>query len=168
VRFDLKYSTNNGTSWKPVATGVTGSSYDWTVPALPNNSSSCRVLITAYDTSNKKAGTAVSARPFAIAVVKLDTPNGGEDLASGSVSTTLWTTNATLRPVAKVKLQYSLTGGAAWKTITTLAGNAGSYSWSVPTVTSSKPRCMVRVVLQDAAGRGLGKDASDASFTIHP
>ena len=77
-------------------------------------------------------------------------------------------TNATLKPVAKTKLQYTINGGSTWKTIATLTGNPGSYDWTVPAVSGAKPNCKVRVTLLDSAGASLGKDLSDAVFTMHP
>src|SRR5439155_6143198 len=109
--------------------------------------------------------TDTSDRPFTIEVVRLDSPNGGQDLTSGTQTMIGWNTNATMRPVAKVRLQYTLNGGGAWKSITMLTGNPTSYAWTVPTVSNAQSNCKVRVVLQDASGKGLGKDDSNATFT---
>ena len=34
TKFNLAYSTNNGSTWRSIASNVTGSSYDWQVPRL--------------------------------------------------------------------------------------------------------------------------------------
>ncbi|MDD5011171.1 MAG: agmatine deiminase family protein, partial [Phycisphaerae bacterium] len=47
---DLYYSTNKGSSWNPIATGLSNTgSYDWTVPSA--ESTECRIRAVAYDAS---------------------------------------------------------------------------------------------------------------------
>lgn len=50
----------------------------------------------------------------------------------------------------------------------TLAGDETSYDWPVPTVTTLKTKCKVKMVLQDANGIAPGSDISDAFFTLAP
>ena len=47
---DLQYTTNNGSSWANIATGVTGTSHSWAIP-IEINSTSCRVKVITYDSS---------------------------------------------------------------------------------------------------------------------
>ena len=168
AKFDLQYSINNGSTWKPIATGIVGRSYDWTVPALTANTLKGKVRVIARTASNAKAGVDPSDAPFTIEVMRLDSPNGGESLTSGATATIRWTTNATVRPVAKTKVLYSINGGSSWKAITTLNGNPGTLDWTVLTVTAAKTNCKVRVILQDQAGATLGKDDSNLKFTVNP
>ena len=143
AKFDLQYSVDNGATWKPVATGVTGMSYDWTVPVQKANKPKSRVRVTARTGSNTKVGTDHSDAPFTIEVVRLDYPNGGERVASGATATIRWTTNATAKSVAKTKVLYTTDGGTTWKAITTLTGNPGTFDWMVPAVPASKANCKV-------------------------
>jgi uncharacterized repeat protein (TIGR01451 family) len=168
VAFNLDYSITNGSKWKSIVKGVGGRSYGWTVPATKNNKPASKVRITSYDAAAKKLGTDTSDAAFTIEVVRVNSPNGGESLTSGTIASITWSSNATVRPVTKVKLQYSTSGGSKWKTITTiLTGNPGTYDWTVPVFAASMPNCKVRVTLQDGAG-SLAKDDSNATFTMHP
>jgi len=166
VKFDLQYSINNGSTWKTMASKVTGTSYDWYVPAPANNKTSCRVRVTGFNSSGRKVGKDISDSAFTIEVAKVTSPDGGETLKSGDIQTITWRSNETIRPVASVKLFYSTNGGTSWKAIKTLAGNPGRYDWTVPNVSSSN--CKIRVVLQGAGGATVGNDVSDGFFTIQP
>jgi hypothetical protein len=166
--FKLHYSLDDGTTWDPIADGLTGTTYyDWTVPVLPNNKKTCRVRIQEF-ASGKKIGEKKSS-PFTIEVTRLTSPNGGDFVPSGGTWPITWTTNQTMDTVDKVKLTYTLDNGLTWKPITTLTGgNPGTHVWDVPTVKFDKTKCKVKVVLKDAAGKVVGSDVSDSPFTITP
>ncbi len=166
--FNLKLSTDNGMTWGTIATNVTGNSYDWAVPVPANNKRKCLIKVIAFNSSNVKIGADRSDLPFTIEVVRLSSPNGGETLKSGNAYDITWTTNATKRPVARVKLFYTKDGGLTWNLINTLTGNPGTYTWTVPNVTTTKTKCRVKVVLKDSAGNTVGSDGSDSFFTITP
>jgi predicted outer membrane repeat protein len=166
--YTLKLSMDNGMTWSTIASNITGNSYNWDVPIPWNNKRKCFIKVIAFNASNVKIGADSSDGPFTIEVIKLNTPNGGETLTSGSTYNITWTTNQTIRPVSKVILSYTLDGGVTWKAIPAIAGNPGTYSWTVPTVSTSKTKCKVKVVLKDSAGNTIGSDVSDAFFTINP
>ena len=168
VKFDLQYSIDNGTTWATIATNVTETSYNWSVPTPTANKKQCFVKVTGYNSSGTKVGEDISDLKFTIEVVRLNSPNGGETLKSGTVHTITWTTNGTVRPVAKAKLFYSLDGGTTYTLIKTLTGNPGSTNWTVPTVTATQTKCKVKVVLKDSGGVTIGQDASNKNFTITP
>ena len=156
VKFRLRYSINGGSTWKTIAKNVTGTSYSWTVPIPNNNKPNCFVNVTGYNASGGIIGEDTSDGPFTIEVVKVTSPDGGEVLHPGEPWPITWRTNQTIRPVASVKLYYSINGGASWKPIQTV----------VPNVSSSN--CKVKVVLKDAFGKTVGSDVSDGVFTIQP
>ena len=167
--FTLQLSTDNRQTWKTIARNVNGTSYDWRVPVPENNKPKSFIKVVAYDSSNNIIGADRSDRAFIIEVVKVTAPNGGETLRSGSTYTITWRTNATIRPVAKVQLFYTLDGGASWKGIKTFTGtNPGSFDWKVPAVDDIKTQCKVRVVLRDSDNVVIGSDVSDGYFTITP
>jgi hypothetical protein len=166
--FKLQYSTNNGTTWKGIARGVKGSSYNWKVPTPVYNKPKCLVKITGYNISGIQVAEDVSDSTFKIEVVRLTSPNGGETLISGTVHTITWLTNGTIRLVAMTGLYYTDNSGSTWKLITTLEGNPGSYTWTIPSVTSKKTRCKVKVVLIDKNEKIVGRDSSNKYFTIKP
>lgn len=66
VKFTLKYSLNNGKSWKKIAKKVEGSSYAWDVPELKKSKTACLIQVTGYDDSGRKKGKDTSDAPFTI------------------------------------------------------------------------------------------------------
>jgi hypothetical protein len=173
VNFKLSFSTDNGITWTPIHTGfVAGTSLDWTVPTPAGNKKKCLVKIVGFDASNKKLGTDTSNAPFTIEVVRLTSPNGGgAPLISGAPLTVTWTIFDTIQPITKVKLLFTKNGGATWSPLATLPTGTyppGDYTQpvTVPTVTGSKTKCKVKVVLMNAAGVAKGNDVSDTVFTV--
>ena len=170
VKFKLRYSADNGLTWIPIPkTGdfIQDTIYDWQVPKPTGNKKKCLVRVTGFDDKGKSVGTDKSDATFTIEVVKVTSPNGGEDLTSGSNPPITWETNATKGTVRKVTLSYTLNNGITWKPIVTLSENPGVYNnWMVPT--RSSPNCKVKVVLKNASGTVIGSDVSDTVFTIGP
>ena len=166
--YKLKYSLNNGKKWKLIDSGeIIDTSYDWPVPIPRKNQTKCLMKVIGYDAFQKKLDADRSDWGFTIEVVKVTWPNGGETLTPGDISTITWTTNATKKQVAEVKLFYTKNGGKTWNKIDTLDGNPGSYGeWTVPDVPKVKRKCLFKVVLKDANGNTLGSDTSDSYFTI--
>ena len=165
-KFKLLYSTNNGATWILITSVATGTRYDWTVPKPVSNQNSCYVKVVAYSASNVKVGEDKSDKPFAIGVVKLFSPNGGEVLESGVIHQIQWEINGTKYPVATVKLYYTINSGTTWSLITTLDGSFRSYDW-IPLVQITKTKCKVKVAITDTKGVTT-PDMSDGYFTIQP
>jgi len=168
VRFNLFYSTNNGSSWRTIARNVTGTSYQWNIPAVVRNKKQCKVKVVGYNARGGRIASAISAGTFAIQVVRLTSLNGSQELASGTSSTIEWTTYSTARDVAKAKLVYTLNGGRRWKKIENLSSNPGSYTWTVPDADNTFTECKVKVILKAAGGSTVGIDESDDFFSISP
>ena len=165
VKFDLKYSTDNGATWT-LLKSVTGlNCTNWEIPVVTANKTKCRVKVIGYDSNGVKVGEDISDKPFTIEVVRVTSPNGGETLKTANTWTIRWVTNKTVKPVAKTVLKYT-TDGTNWNPLKTLIGNPGSFNWKVPNVLSS--RCKVKVVLKNASGNIVGSDVSDKVFTIMP
>ena len=170
VKFKLWYSVDNGLTWTPIPkTGdfIQDTIYDWQVPKPTANKKKCLVRVKGFDDKGKRVGADKSDATFTIEVVKLTSPNGGENLTSGSNPPITWETNATKSPVTKVILSYTLNNGIKWKPIDTLSENLGVYSdWIVPI--GSSLNCKVKVVLKNASGTVIGSDVSDGVFAIGP
>lgn len=164
MKFDLLYSLNNGTTWKPLASDVSSMSYTWIVPRPLKNKKKCLIKVIGYNSTDEKIGEDISDSTFTIEVVKLISPDGGESLTSGSKHTITWITNETKKPVAKAKLFYTKDGGSTWTLIKTVTNNPGSYNWAVPDVPSSS--CKVKAVLKDSNGNTVGTDISNGYFAI--
>ena len=91
------------------------------------------------------------------ASVTVTSPNGGESFVGGSTQSITWTASG----VTNVKLEYTL-DGSTWSVITSsTAASAGSYTWTVPSSTTTT----ARVRVSDAAN-SLITDTSNAAFTI--
>jgi hypothetical protein len=153
---NLYYSTDNGTAWTSIATSETNDgSYTWTVPDVV--SSSCLVKVedvgstSVYDVSNAVFSIAQS--------IVVTSPNGGESLPGCATHTVKWT--ATQNTNATVYLYYSTDGGTSWTYIASATASTGTYSWTVPNVTSSS--CLVKVTVY---GNTLQTDVSNAVFSI--
>ncbi|KKW30060.1 MAG: hypothetical protein UY72_C0024G0007 [Candidatus Uhrbacteria bacterium GW2011_GWD2_52_7] len=93
--------------------------------------------------------------------VLVQAPNGGEQFEAGSIQAITWKSDGS--SLSAVTLAYSLDSGSTYTTIASNIANVGRYSWTVPSVTSSRARIRVRagdLVLV------LAEDASDDDFSI--
>jgi uncharacterized repeat protein (TIGR01451 family) len=163
--FNLFYSLDSGVSWISIAKGVRNTIYPWPVPKTVGNKKACLIKVIGYTAFGKVVGSDKSDKFFAIEVVKVIQPNGGEILKSGNLYELKWEINGTKSPVTALKLYYTMDGGANWVLLNTYDANATSCSWPVPTPTTNKRSCYVRV----AAYSGniiVGSDSSDKPFTI--
>jgi hypothetical protein len=165
--FRLKYSLDNGLTWRLIADNLFGTSHEWIIPTPSNNKKACLVKLVAYDSSHIKVGTDKSDGPFRIEVVKLTSLNDNETLTSGIAYPITWATNGTAREVASVVIRYTTDGGVTWKKTGTETGNPGTHSWT-PSVVMTKTKCKAKVILKDKNGFILGRDVSDNFFTIIP
>jgi hypothetical protein len=95
--------------------------------------------------------------------VTVISPNGGEPLKTGEVTTIEWGAPAT---ATKFKLFYSVNSGATWVKITSDFVLEKSYPWTVPPLTANKKSCLVKVVGYKNNGVSTGSDRSDAPFSI--
>lgn len=66
VKFTLRYSMNEGRTWKKIAKKVEGTSYDWSVPVVKRNMKKCLVQVIGFDESDKKVGNDSSDSTFTI------------------------------------------------------------------------------------------------------
>ncbi len=87
-------------------------------------------------------------------------PNGGEVFYIGTVETLTWDGSDNVGIVTTV-IEYSVDGGDSWMLIDTVAGNPGSYDWTVTGPPSST--CRIGITCIDAVG-GEGWDMSDEDF----
>ncbi len=166
VSFDLEYSVNAGNTWRPLAGGLTGSSYDWAVPVVAGNKRKALVRVTAYDGNGSPARSDTSDAWFRIEVVSLRSPDGGESYNRGDPVTIYWDTNETKTPITKVVLKYHQVGGTGWNLITVINGsNPGSYIWTIPAgFTPGDYR--LKINLWDGNKNRRGADKSDGAFQV--
>jgi hypothetical protein len=155
----IEYSIDSGSTWTTIIAGTTNNgTYAWTVPNAVT--SECLVRISEA-TDNDPTDT--SDATFSILAsgsksITVTSPNGGESLAGGSPYTITWTSSGT---IAQVVLEFSSNSGGTWTEIA-IATNNGSYSWTVPSINST--RCLIRI--KNLSG-GTPVDQSNSAFTIN-
>jgi hypothetical protein len=76
--------------------------------------------------------------------VHMIAPDGGENWPVGSTQNILWSTTGP--GIGNVKLEYSINGGTAWKSITESTLNNGSYPWVISQNNSEKALVKVSVI----------------------
>ncbi len=154
----LEYSSNNGTTWSTVATGLDGNlgTYTFTPPAIPTDAGRVRLTDETVTTNSD-----VNDIPFKIAQepsLLLFQPSGGETYVMGGEATISWESYR----VDKVNIEYSLDGGSTWTTIgSNVPAVQGSMHWTLPNQTTTKGE--VRVT---EAGRINPLTATSGWFSI--
>ena len=112
-RVKIEYSTDNGSTWSAVADSLASAdqAYSW---KIPNDSSSrCRVRISdcwnpsCFDISD--ASFSIAPQPL----LRVISPNGGEDLQGGNTQDISWTASG----IDSVRIEYSPNNGSSWITI---------------------------------------------------
>ena len=165
---DLSYSLDDGKTWAGIEKNIPGNEYPWIVPIVTKNKTKCRIKLNGFGESGVRIGSAKS-NSFAIEVLSVTSPNGGETLTPGGIPFPItWKTGATKNRVAETQLFFTLNNGGTWKLITApLPGNPETYDWNVPQVKGKKSKCKVKIVLKDAMGKTVASDTSDGTFTIN-
>lgn len=153
IVYDLDYSTDNGSSWTGITTGVSATSYAWTTSAIAS-STACLVRVRARDALG---ATSAYSQSGLFTISHNSPPNAPTNL-NPSGSTTIDCTAAQIfswtfsdpnagDTQSKFDLQYRV-GTGAWTTVTqtttspscTFAANTftsgSSYEWQVRTYDS--------------------------------
>jgi hypothetical protein len=183
VTYKLMVSYKNGKSWKkiPGAEALTGTTFDWVVPAQARNVPQARLRVQAFN-GRSLIGQDISPEPFEIEVVKVLYPSDarvevGSGLTLAPPFGINFRFNETLRPVAAVRVEYSIRGRGGWKAAEIAEGNPflnpvknqeHQLTWTVPTVTQTTTTAKIRVRLLDENGRAMATDESDLPITILP
>ncbi|GMU86930.1 MAG: hypothetical protein AMXMBFR48_21710 [Ignavibacteriales bacterium] len=174
----LEYTTNNGFTWTVITNSTESDGFFTWTPVPQVFSTNCRVRISdaadglPADVSN--AIFSILAEPE----IRVTSPNGGENIQSGSVHEIKWVTSTpgvsakrsksrvvdNDNPgVLNVRIELSTDGGAVWSNITASAPNNGVYIWNpVPNISSAL--CKIRI--SDAAD-GYPTDQSDSAFVVY-
>ena len=154
---DIYFSSNNGTSWALIASGVPAwrGTYEWNLPTATTSNARIRINQTGGSISVESGLFSIVSAPAP--KVTVIAPNGGERYTVGDPITIRWSAV----DVDLVTISWSSDNGATWNTIAAnVPANQGSISWTAPDTPSS--RYLVRV-------QGAGaSDQSNATFTINP
>lgn len=177
----IGYSTNGGSYWNDAVDGSNNSNegtadppytyywdetandgnYTWTLPNFSDTLNNCIIGVwsagntTVYDMSDNHFTITCDSNYYRILH-----PNGGETLQMETERVILWESGG---DVGSVSLWYSEYGGDSWYSIDDNETNDGSYVWSVPTLQSDNPNCLIKI--EDRSNSGW-LDVSDATFTI--
>ncbi len=158
TKVKLEYSIDGGAKWEPIATDLTASPYNWTIPeaAMGQN-----VIIRITDataasiTSTSESFLVIAPIPVTAEVIQ---PTAGEKLRPGKQYMIQFTTTGEFGTSAK--LEYSV-DGTQWSNITTITNGSTSYNWTIPNVDA--PAVQVRVSNANGSVTGLS-----GSFSITP
>ncbi len=171
AKHDIFLSLDGGITYPvSVASLLNGStqSFDYTLP-VDLFSSSAKIKVVAVDYAGNKAESTSDIsfkieRETVPPTVKVEKPNGGEQVIAGSPYLITWTSsdNGMLQ---SHDVNVSLDGGKSFRPIFTgLPGTTQSFLWQVPdTIFSSDAR--IQVIAKDASGN-IASDVSDKSFSI--
>lgn len=165
----IRYTLDGGTTWRTAgeAVGQAGE-FSWQVPAIAQNRDRCMVMVQLRDSRGRLVGSDTSEGFFTIrGKVDLTTPEGGEQIFGGTTRFVRWESGQ-IRGVASALLKLTTDGGRSWRTIGTIRGNPGVYSWSVPATEEPLESCRVRVQLRNAARAVVASDDGAGLFTILP
>ncbi len=90
---------------------------------------------------------------------------GGQVIAGGSIANITWSgsDNNTL-PTSPMTIDYSTNSGSTWLSVIGNIANTGTYSWTVPVITSDNVR--FRITLKDTAGN-ITTATSSSDFSIN-
>ncbi len=151
----IDYSTDNGSSWTPIAGGYPNTGfYNWTVPNTETSGALVRVSV--YDMDGAMAFD-ISDATFAIDPPppkggEFWSPASGEPVAPGE-HTASWTVHDPWgladRPLT---LELTTDGGVTWSLLADGISLTDTYEWQVPDLTTSSDRCRLRLSVLDWLG----------------
>jgi len=154
----IEYTIDNGVNWSTIVESTQSDGfYSWEqIPAIA--ATNCRVRIS--DASDGSPSD-ISSELFSISPepnINLISPNGGETLQSGSSINITWNSIN----IAKIRIDYTVNGGAEWKLIANNIESSGSYTWeNIPDVNSNQ----VKIKISDA-NDGIPSDISESNLSI--
>jgi len=157
--YKIEYSTDNGASWTTLVSSYysagTNNSYNWTIPNTPSTNCLVRVSDVSASVKTDISDAAFTIKPSIIVTA----PNGGQSLPQASSFNITWTSDGASN---YYNIDYSTDGGSTWTNIIyNQYITGGSYTWTVPSVTSSN--CKIRVTDYINTCK---TDMSDNTFSI--
>ena len=162
TNINIFFSTNSGSTWTSIANSVAANSgsYAWTVPNTPSTNCLVRIVNTSDTTVKEESNVVFTISAVLPPAINIISPNGTEAFpGSTSQNITWYSTN-----VANIKIEFTSNNGSSWATVaSSVASSAGTYTWSVPNITSTQ--CRIR--LSNAADANLYSTSVD-TFSISP
>lgn len=156
----LEYSADSGATWQTIVGQTLNSgTYPWILPNINSNDVLVRVSDPTNSALTDQSNGVFTVNPF----ITIASPNGGNVWTGCSNRTISWAKSSSS---TNFDIDYSLDNGGTWTAIATnypASGSSGSYTWSLPNVSSTN--CLVRVTDSNNPAR---TDVSDSVFTILP
>ena len=156
--FDWADGTDSG--WLPV--GSYSASKSWSTSDSYAVRVKARCANSVSIESNWSEPLIVTISDVTYTQIVLLAPNGGDVLATGSLSTIQWGSPS---QATKFNLSYSIDNGKTWKQIASNLREL-SYNWQIPMLAGNKTKCLVKVVGFNENGLKVGMDKSDGIFKI--
>nr|MCU0390846.1 GPI anchored serine-threonine rich family protein [Thermoflexibacter sp.] len=148
----------NGTVLQNIVGATTGNLYTWSVPAMLPIGNNYQIRISSVTDATVFAESNV----FAVEqTMRVNSPNGGQAYAKGSMQTITWVTSSNLTVAENVKIELT-NNGVVIQTIAASIPNSGTHNWTVPNVTDGG-NYKIRVSLLSNANV---VDESDDTFAI--
>src|SRR5207249_3127025 len=138
---DIAYSSDGGRSWNYIATNVSGTSFNWTIPGNLNPGNHYRIRV------SQASGTASDGSDVDFTITSTPIVVGQPGSASIVVGNPA-TFSVSAVPVTSYKWQVSTDSGATWKDI---PGATGAIL-TVPTTTLAMTGTQYRVLLTNECG----------------
>ncbi|WBW96627.1 Ig-like domain-containing protein [Oceanirhabdus sp. W0125-5] len=166
IVYTVQYSSNNGTTFNTIATGITTTSYSWNTSALPSGN---KYLIKIIATDGITTKSDVSDGPFTIdntpPTVFFVLPIDGSTI--NTLSTTLRVSAIDNVGIDNVLFQYSIDGITFVDIATETVPIGGFYqtTWNLTGLTQGN--YIVRATAEDTCGK-TGFDEVNVLFNIPP
>jgi hypothetical protein len=136
----LAYSADDGATWDEIASDVTHSPYQWTVPqALIGRTIRLRITDALASSITSLSAPFKIIAPIPV-TVEVSRPINGEQVAGGKQYVVEFATTGDFGEIRK--LEYTINGDD-WISIADLSTTSTKYSWSVPAIDASSVRIRV-------------------------
>ncbi len=157
---NIEFSSNGGSSWQPVASGINAglATYQWTVPETVSSTCMIRIIASENDNVTDQCDAAFSI--LAEPELTVLSPNGGETYLGGSTISISWAA----RGLTTIDIRYSSDGGTTWNTVAEdIDADTESYEWTVPDMESDQ----LVIEVADADFDDVSySDSSDDTFQL--
>jgi len=153
----LQYTTNNGTSWTNISDTLASiGSYSWRIPSNISSTTARIKILNVNDLSINDISDSV----FTISLLRVTSPNGGENWQAGTIKNITWQRSSN---ITNVRIQYTTDNGVSWNNIADTLASLGSYSWLIPA--GITPSTTSKIKIYDLSDITIS-DESDTVFTI--
>ena len=160
----IEYTNDNGvlsTDWHSIVDNTPSNGVYVTSFSIPTNQYRIRISESLTGSPMAYSNGVFTVSPQPVRTVTVTSPNGGENWLVGTTNEIRWmSTN-----IDSVKIEFTIDGGANWKTITASTPSNGLYNWLIPSTDFRSDLCQIRV---SNTKQGTPSDISDSYFSIHP